>query len=206
MSHESVWKRALVHLGHTGEIVTAVETPESDAQRVLFDVYPDAQEVALGLYDWDFARRRTRPTDITATRAPSPEWTYSWSVPADLVSVRGFTIERPPIKAEKIRYEISVDITTPTVKVLWTNVDPFDTTNYLIYTARITDDAYFTRQYELVLAAVLAAEAAIPLSKGVQVADTLMAYAQRRILQGHEIVAKHDRGISQVSSIETSRL
>lgn len=204
-THEKIWELALTHLGHTGETVDDYSNPQTDAQFILSRCYPNAIELALGLYDWGFARRRVRPTDITASHIISPEWTYAWSVPADLVRVLGFTIQQPKRKIPKIPYEITQSISTPATRVMYTHIDPFESTHYLIYTARVTTVSFYTEQFAMVLSAVLAAEAAIPMSKGVGFMETMMNFAMKRTMEGHEIVADEDHGVPQRSSIELAR-
>jgi len=207
VSHESVWTLALGHLGHTGEVVTDWELPDSNAQNVLAIFYATAREMALGLHDWSFARKRHRPANVTATKPPSPEWQFTWTMPADIVAMRGFTVERPLRRVDRIAYEIVQDIVDPAAKVMYTNVDPFMSVDYMIYTRRLTDaeDNLFTTQFESVLAAVLAAEASLSLGKDLQFQRSMYDFATFRSLQGQEVEVRNDQGVRQISSIESVR-
>lgn len=208
MSHESVWTLALGHLGHTGEVVSDWENPDSNAQNVLAIFYSTARELALGLHDWAFARKRHRPANVTATKPPSPEWQFTWTMPTDIIAMRGFTIERPTRRGiDRIAYEIVQDIVDPTAKVMYTNVDPFLSSDYMIYTRRLTnaEDTLFTVQFEAVLAAVLAAEASLSLGKDLTFQQRMYEFATVRALQGQEIEVRNDQGIRQISSIESVR-
>lgn len=205
MGHNEIWNRALVHLGHTGEEVTDYTTPETVAQEILAVVYNDAIELALGLYDWEFARRRSILTNVTATYAPSPEWDFSWLLPDDMIRFRGFAIERPRTKRDRIQYEMARASSDATKRIMMTREDPFQSTYPMIYTARITTETLFTKTFEISLAAALASVAAVPMTKSLEFADRMLALAQQYALKSEEVEADTEQEIRQVSSIELAR-
>lgn len=205
MSVESVWQNAATLMGQTGEEVVLYTDPQTPLQLVFSRIYPDALELALALMDWSFARARFTPTDITATHTPPPEWTYSWSLPADMVEMRGFSIERPPRKVARIPFEISLSV-DGTTEVLWTAADPFvGGDEHLIYTKRVTDPAKWPRRFEIALQAMLASEATFAMTRDRNAADKLFEGATRKALATTKIESEASHYGSPISSIEAAR-
>ncbi|MHC4977126.1 MAG: hypothetical protein ACYTF7_11060 [Planctomycetota bacterium] len=204
MSNESVWELAATHLANSGETVADYTDPKTPLQSTFARLYPLAIEMTLGLHDWSWARARSQPTDITSTHAPSPEWTYTYQLPTDYVTIRGFTAERPLRQRPRIPYEVAQSLDGTVNRVLYMNCDPF-TEGYLIYTQRITDSTKWTVLFEQVLAAVLASEAALPMARNADLQQSLFNYARRRALQGGEIEVNNAEPYPQTSTIEQAR-
>ena len=72
---------ALILLG-SDEITSF--TDGSDAAKMASQLYPDVKNMALGLYDWSFALKKK--TLARSATAPINEWTYSYPLPADILT------------------------------------------------------------------------------------------------------------------------
>ena len=57
----------------------------SDAAKMASTIYPDVKKMALGLYDWSFALKKQELA--RSATAPTNEWSYSYPLPADILSL-----------------------------------------------------------------------------------------------------------------------
>ncbi|MFA5379734.1 MAG: hypothetical protein WC455_28505 [Dehalococcoidia bacterium] len=137
-------------------------------------LYPLVRDQVLEVVDWDFARRRsvltlygTSSGDGTYLNPKSPtNWEFSYLLPTDFVKAREVIGVRNPVHEQLIPYEVGTDImlASPSedLRLLYTDQEEAE----LLYTAQITYTNGFTPLFISAVAAGMAVELNMSLSRG----------------------------------------
>lgn len=81
-----IWNMALAHLGHGKQVASADErSPEALACKLFWEQVVDE---VLGDYPWTFTRKVEALALVDTFTAETAEWTYSYRVPSDCLSIR----------------------------------------------------------------------------------------------------------------------
>jgi len=152
----SIWNQALSLLGNAEEVQSVDEnTPSANACRRFYDA---AVEEMLAEFPWPFATV-TAPLALVATD-PTPEWAFSYRVPADCLRVRRLPgALRVETRQSRVPYRIGRD---DVGRLLFTDLE--DAT--VEYTQAITDASAFPASFAKALAYRLAIDIAPRVSGG----------------------------------------
>lgn len=156
-----IWNMALSNISAGSEIEDQDEA--SLEARLCRLHWPTTRDAVLRSFDWGFARRRA---DLAVLSDVSGGlWRYRYSVPADLISVRGvnerFTYSWTP-PALQARFELSselVDGAESTVLLSW------EPTATLLYTGRAENPALYDATFVKMVSWALAAAVCMGVTK-----------------------------------------
>jgi len=124
------------------------------------DTYPELRDFILEHHDWNFARRRVVLSRLGDTYAPAFGFTYAYSLPSDLLSMRGlFANSRGTGDVEFSREGAQI------------NTDAEDL--YLLYTARVADPNLMSASFRQALAKLLSSRLASALNNNVSLSQAL---------------------------------
>jgi hypothetical protein len=145
----SLARRALSLLGTRSGIESFDEkTTEAGVARTWYE--PSLREV-LALSDWSFARKIQRLASHIAP--PTPEWQYRYVLPADMIAARrllnpfGPSQKTPPFELSLVQ-----PVGEPLERTLMADIEPAE----LVYTANISDPAFFSPLFSIGLVHYLA--------------------------------------------------